>query len=298
MTTMAGVSQLGYMGLGVRDIDAWQRFATEIIGFQIGERDKDGTLFLRMDDYHHRLAVHPRGNDDVAYIGWEVPDAPTLRAVADQLQKAGTRVVQGSADEAKARRVVDLIKFTEPNGVASEVFYGPLIADEKFVSPRPLSGFKTGSMGLGHFILVADDFDDTMRFYMEVLGFRVSDYITTEIAPGFTAKLGFMHCNPRHHTLAILPIKNPPQRLNHIMLELNSFDDVGATYYLCKDRRVPMVRELGRHTNDHMVSFYMATPSGFAIEYGWGGKMVDDRTWQVQSYTSGSAWGHRGALSH
>lgn len=294
---MASISQLGYLGLGVKDPAAWERFATEVIGLQIGERGSEGTLFARIDDYHHRLAIHPGGNDDLAYIGWEVPDAQTLRAVAGQLGAAGAAVAEGTREEAQARRVVELIKFKDPNGVDSEVFYGPLIESERFVSPRAIAGFKTGSMGLGHFILVVDDFERSMRFYQQALGMRVSDFITSDVGRGRVMTLGFLHCNPRHHTLALLPIPRPPQRLNHIMLELNSFDDVGATYYLCQDRKVSIVRGLGRHTNDHMVSFYMATPSGFAIEYGWGGRLVDDRTWQVQSYTRGSAWGHRGALA-
>jgi 3,4-dihydroxy-9,10-secoandrosta-1,3,5(10)-triene-9,17-dione 4,5-dioxygenase len=42
-----------------------------------------------------------------------------------------------------------------------------------------------------------------------------------------------------------------------------------------------------------MVSFYMGSPSGFALEYGWGGRMIDDTTWQAEHYSSvESIWGH------
>ena len=45
--------------------------------------------------------------------------------------------------------------------------------------------------------------------------------------------------------------------------------------------------------NDHMVSFYMANPSGFALEYGWGARMIEEATWQVEHYdTADSLWGH------
>jgi hypothetical protein len=43
---------------------------------------------------------------------------------------------------------------------------------------------------------------------------------------------------------------------------------------------------LGKHTNDHMVSFYLRTPSGFNVEYGWGAREMDDATWQVQVHTA------------
>jgi hypothetical protein len=50
---------------------------------------------------------------------------------------------------------------------------------------------------------------------------------------------------------------------------------------------------LGRHSNDQMVSFYMSTPSGFEVEYGWGGRLIDDATWQVQRHDRGTLWGHK-----
>jgi len=52
---------------------------------------------------------------------------------------------------------------------------------------------------------------------------------------------------------------------------------------------------MGRHTNDRMLSFYVRTPSGFSVEYGWGARTVDDRDWQVQLHRTGSIWGHHRA---
>ena len=77
------------------------------------------------------------------------------------------------------------------------------------------------------------------------------------------------------------------------MLECNSLDDVGSGRDLCKRHGVPIAIDLGRHMNDHMVSFYMANPSGFALEYGWGARMIEEATWQVEHYdTADSLWGH------
>jgi hypothetical protein len=50
---------------------------------------------------------------------------------------------------------------------------------------------------------------------------------------------------------------------------------------------------LGRHTNDHMTSFYVNTPSGFFIEYGWGGRVIDRDEWQPhETFDGPSLWGH------
>ena len=84
-----------------------------------------------------------------------------------------------------------------------------------------------------------------------------------------------------------------PKRMHHFMLQLHNLDDVGSTYDLCQRNEVPIDMTLGRHTNDLMLSFYLKTPSGFSVEYGWGAREVDDTTWQVQLHRTGSIWGHK-----
>jgi 2,3-dihydroxybiphenyl 1,2-dioxygenase len=291
---MASVTQFGYLGLSVSDINAWERFATQTLGLQISGRGDDGTLLLRNDEYHHRFLVHPTGKDDLAYIGWEVTGEHELREMTNQLKAAGVEVRKGTAEEARARGVVDLVMFKDPSGNPSEIFYGPLMAfNEPFQSPRPISGFVASTQGLGHMVVTMDDFEKSIQFYRDVLGMRISDFVEVERPPGNRFRLAFFHCNPRHHTIAFYAKPNPPKRLNHFMLQTNALDDVGATFYLCQDQGIPINRGIGRHTNDHMVSFYMVSPSGFEVEYGWGGRAVDDSTWQVQYHQSGSMWGHR-----
>jgi hypothetical protein len=50
---------------------------------------------------------------------------------------------------------------------------------------------------------------------------------------------------------------------------------------------------LGRHSNDHMTSFYATTPSGFFVEYGWGAQVIEPDTWEAHETSDGpSYWGH------
>ena len=293
---MERVTQLGYLGIGVSDVDAWRQFAAHTLGLQVHDPDSDGTVFLKMDEYHHRFALRANGHNDIDYVGWEVADEHALSALRGQLEGAGVALQAGSADLAAQRRVVDLIVFDDPDGVRTEVFYGPLVNyDRPFASPRAISGFETGTQGLGHIVLAVADVERSIHFYRDVLGMRISDFVqTSRLAPaGSTSRrMAFFHCNPRHHSVAFLGASITP-RLRHFMLQTQSLDDVGSTYTLCQDQGVPINRTLGRHTNDHMVSFYMESPSGFEVEYGWGARTVDDSTWQVQQHTTGSMWGHR-----
>ena len=281
---MESVTQLGYVGVGATDVEQWEHYATETLGLQSNGRESDGSLFLRMDEYQYRIAIHPNGADDIAYVGWQVTNEASLQEMAEQLRNAGVEVSFGTPEETKARRVEGLIKFDDPNQVPTEIYYGPPISfDNPFNSPRSVSGFVTGDQGLGHVVYHVDDMEKTISIYRDVLGMKISDFI---------GKLAFFHCNPRHHSLALIETKNP-KHLNHIMLQLNSLNDVGATYDLVQDQGIEIIRGMGRHTNDHMTSFYMRSPSGFHIEYGWGARTVDDSTWQVQRHEKGSIWGHR-----
>lgn len=292
---MREIRQLGYVGVEVSDIDAWKTFATEVLGMQATHRepDPDSPLHLRMDAYERRISLHPSDRDDLRYLGLEVANASALEVVRGRLEGAGAELETATAKEAAASFAVGLLRTADPDGVPIEIYYGPRVrAEDPFLSPRPISGFLTGDLGLGHVVLNVSDIERSVAFYRDVLGFRISDFVTFEPVPGFEVTVTFFHCNPRHHSLAL--VQAPlPTRLNHIMVELQSFDDVGRAYDLCRDRGIPIAMDLGRHTNDHMVSFYAQSPSGFQIEYGWGGLNVDDETWRVQTHRAASIWGHR-----
>jgi 2,3-dihydroxybiphenyl 1,2-dioxygenase len=289
---MVGVSQLGYLGIGTSDAKAWQDLATTILGLQVVPGDDKSAAYLRMDEYHHRLELRSNGSEDLEFVGWEVPDPATLQRLAKQLEAGGVKVTPSTRDEADERRVIDLFKCVDPDGIPTEIFWGRPINPQPFHPARPMSGFKTRDMGLGHILVYARSLNKTVSFYRDLLGFRVSDF--TEVrTPGGKVRLAFLHCNPRHHSIAFMEAPGAPKRINHIMFECNSLDDVGSSRDLCLQRGVPIVIDLGRHMNDHMLSFYMASPSGFALECGWDGRIIDDTTWQIEHYdTVDSLWGH------
>ena len=283
------VSQLAYLGIGVSDMGAWTSFATDILGMQIIERADDGTVYLRMDENHHRIALHPSGEDDVLYIGLQAATAASFEQAKAALRAAGVSVTQGTPAEIAHRRLIDFVKF-ETGGLPFELSIGPQTRwDPPFQPARPMSGFKTGALGFGHVVLRSTDRDKSAGLLTKALGFRISDYINTMV---------FLHCNPRHHSIAFQPsIKDLPRsrdkKLWHFMLETDTLDDVGTALDLATRSAVPVVSSLGRHSNDQMVSFYMSTPSGFEVEYGWGGRLVDDAVWQVQRHDRGTIWGHK-----
>jgi 2,3-dihydroxybiphenyl 1,2-dioxygenase len=291
--TTCRVHQLGYIGLEVSDIGGWEEFATRVLGLELAGKERDGALLLRMDENHHRIAVHEGPLDDIAFVGWEVPDERALSEMAEHLRSLGCQVAVATEAEAEARRVKGLVNLRDPSGVLTELYHGPWVdSDRPFRSPRPIQGFEAGSLGLGHIVLSVDDYAASMRFYRDGLGLLISDFIEFDVGEDPPITAAFLHSGPRHHSLALMEVP-APKRLHHLMLELVDMDDVGSTYDLCIDEHVPIVSTLGRHTNDRMTSFYMESPSGFQVEYGHGGRVIDDSAWTVEVHHSASIWGHR-----
>jgi len=284
---MDGVT-LGYLGFGVRDLEAWAAFAVDVLGLEIVDRRDDGGFSLRMDGHAWRIWIEP-GQDDLAFLGWEAADPAALERITSRLRAAGVAL---SVGDATARGVTELVCCTDPNRVPIELYCGPKMGDAAFVSPHLSSGFVADELGLGHIVLSSLDNSATEQFYTTLLGFVFSDRIKTEIH-GFPVNLGFYHSpgsNSRHHTVAFGG--RLPKRLHHFMLEVVQFDDVGLAFDRAVRSGVLIAQTLGRHPNDKMFSFYAHTPSGFQFEYGWGGRRIDDSDWSPTTYGQVSEWGH------
>ncbi len=293
MNRRTTITQLAYVGIGVKDSAAWENFGVNVLGLGLSEKLDDGTMYLRQDEYSHRFIIEPTGEDDLKYAGWMTPTMESFHDVEDRLRAAGVAFEEGSPEECAYRKVVRFIVFKDPNGVRTEVCYGlHVLADEPFHSPRNITGFKAGNLGLGHILIGVNDVDESENFYRDVLGLRVSDYIYRGTPGAGGSKLCFLHTETgRHHSLAFGTMGGP-KRINHFMIEAKSMHDVGLTFDVAKEQGVPIRSGLGVHSNDHMFSFYMVNPSGFGVEYGWGARVVDDKEWVVQSHHTANVWGH------
>ena len=210
---------LGYLGVRAKDLGDWGSYGSRMLGLQ--RIDKSArTMAFRMDDRQQRIVVDADGGEGLSFFGWEVADAAALDAVAARLEKAGMPVARGSRALAEERRVKDLIVTSDPVGNRLELFHGAETTAEPFKPGRNISGFRTGPLGLGHAVLTVENITPVMAFYTNVLGFRLSDYITKPF------RAYFFHVNPRHHSLAL--IETGKNGMHHLMVEL--FSQIGRAH--------------------------------------------------------------------
>jgi 3,4-dihydroxy-9,10-secoandrosta-1,3,5(10)-triene-9,17-dione 4,5-dioxygenase len=293
------ISSLGYLRISSADVAGWREFGVRAMGMVEGKGPDPDALYLRMDEFPARLVVLPGEHERLLESGWEVRDAGALAALAARLDAAGVAVKAGTEAELADRRVGGLIRFEDPCGNTLEAFHGAALQHRPVVSPYG-NTFLTGQLGLGHVVLpISGDAVDggALDFYTELLGFRLRDsmrmppQLLGRPADSGAVWMRFLGCNPRHHSLALIPMP-APAGIVHLMIEVASLDDVGRALDRCQRRKVPVSASLGRHANDLMVSFYARTPGGFDIEYGTDGQLVEDATWVARESTAVSLWGH------
>lgn len=300
---------LGYIGFHAPDPAAWLSFGTGVLGMlparsvpgePVGIAAEasggtasggkgvapDGSVYLKMDDRQWRIAIHPGDPRRVAYMGFEVADGAALAQAVDEVAKAGVKVRMGTPQELVARGVQGLAWCSDPAGNRVELFHAA-VHDLGFVSPQG-AAFLTGELGLGHALLLVADMDAMLGFYRDALGFERSDFIT--LAPGKT--LQFLRCTRRHHSVGLAHF-GPFDGVHHLMLEMQTIDHVGAALDRASAAGVAITTTLGRHVNDRMVSFYMRGPSGFDVEVGFDGVLVDD-SWVDREVAGPEPWGHKG----
>lgn len=289
---MGKVQALAYVVAASTDLAKWQHYAQSVLGAATAP-SADGNLCIKLDERSYRLLVVPGASDCYQASGWEVASAADLAEAIAAIEAAGIAVERGSAELAAARSVTAIASFTDPSGNRHEISHGYFGGESAFVSPIGVAGFKTGAQGMGHTVLPCLNFDATLKFFTESLGFGLSDVFNFQPAPEAPVmRIYFLHAaSGRHHSLALAEMPSPSGCV-HIMLEVMEKAEVERAEARREAHGVKLMATLGQHENDKMTSFYMLTPGNFPLEYGWGGISIEPGVWQATETKQVSIWGH------
>lgn len=295
-SSLYGRIRLGYVLIESARLDDWQRFAAEGLGLHV-DAPQAGVLALRFDEHQRRLVVRYGTAEDVAAVGWQLEDADALALVLSRLRLAGVEVREQSGEAASQRGVERFWSFEGPKHMAFELFTQPLL------STAPLQmkagGFVTGAAGMGHLAISTREPVALLAFLQRTFDARISDFIEDRVN-GVVMDITFLRVNERHHSLALAATRGTRMdplrtRIHHLNLQAAHFDDVVAAYRRLRKMGFAMANGIGQHPNDRELSFYVTTPSGFEIEFGWDPIVVTERDeagWQTPTYQGISLWGH------
>lgn len=289
-----GAVRMGYALIESNKLIDWKRFAQRGLGLHLAEATSE-LLAFRMDAHVRRLIVTKGPAEDFVAVGWQLRDQAALDVVLARLANRGIPVENGSPQEAALRGVKSFQRIRGPKGLPLELFVDAVTTDEPL--NMLASGFVTGDAGMGHVAITSRKPEKMECFWQEIFDARLSDRVSQAMA-GVVLDVGFLRLNERHHSVAIAatrgvrldPIRTQVQHMN---LLAASKADLTSAYERLTDLGYEMAHEIGQHPNDHEISFYVLSPSGFEIELGWDALSVDESTWKPAHYDAISVWGHK-----
>ena len=260
MITPAKVKQLGYLTIGVADLDEGIEFYSRIARLALIER-RGRTAFMSGGLDHHWLRLE-EGSPGAQRVAFEAVDEAALDAVRADLVSQGIAVAEGGdMNEDRVRR---WLRFVDPAGVEMELFVdmqqcpvappSPGVTIEKFLH----AGFEV------------PNYDAAYTFYTQTLGFKASDFIGSAVS--------FLRCGDRfHHSLVMIRSAQPKPTLNHFCMQVAGLDDVMRFRHNAVRHGVALRDDLLRHAPSGSVGVYVKDEArGFAVEYCYGHPQVDD----------------------
>lgn len=290
-----GQVQMGYIVIESNKLDEWKVFGKEGLGLHVETSNADMIAF-RLDHHQRRIIIKKGPTEDIAAVGWQLQNENALQIVQERLQQRGVKITKGDQHAAALRGVNSFWQLRGPKGMPIEIF---VEAETTNAQLKMLSsGFNTGGCGMGHVAIVSRQPEKMLSFWQQIFDARLSDYIVQPMS-GLTLDITFLRLNPRHHSVAVAATRGvhmDPIRtqIQHFNIEANTLDDLTAAYQRCKALGYKMAHGIGQHPNDRELSFYVLTPSGFEMEYGWAPIAVDESNWKPVTHQGISIWGHHG----
>ena len=208
-------------------------------------------------------------------------DVDDLARAADSLQRMGIEVGRGPDSISAVEKATGTRAFleiadrfvqqaqpaTRYNGPGRYERVGrraPGVQRDERVRPRKL----------GHAVLGSTDYEITKAFFVQGLGFKISDHIKGAGT--------FMRCSTDHHNILVLAA--PVSFLHHTSWQVDDVDDVGrGAHAMLEDNPERHIWGLGRHYGGSNFFYYLKDPAGnFSEYYSDMDCIVDDQLWTPQ----------------
>ena len=211
------------------------------------------------------------GRMGLDHVAFAVPDRSAVDDAARILKDTGARVLGGGTEWDEPGSPYG-VRFCDPEGNRLEVCAGM----DEFVGPEIPHAAKPTK--LGHVPLHAKDPAESVKFYTDVLDFRISDKIAGDV-------FFRLRCNPDHHATAL--VKGPAPSMNHAGYEVAD---------IAWKNGVRLLWGIGRHGPGHNLSMYYPDPDGNVVEiFAEPDQIHDDENYRPHTWNPNSSfcvWTH------
>lgn len=243
---MIKVSGIAHATFETPDLERMSDYYQQVLGLVLVERGGDAVYLASPLDYHSVVLTNGTAPRCVR-ITLEVAHDVDLKETAKHLSSKGLLPKLAADSEPSA---VETLSFDGPDDLRVGVIR------ERPVPARPAAAKGIGPRKLGHVAFNVHNVQRSVDFLVDVLGFRVSDWMGDFFA--------FLRCGPDHHTLNMLHGKT--NKMHHIAFEARDWDHIKSACDFLGKQKIPLIWGPGRHGIGHNIFIYHHTPDGQIME--------------------------------
>jgi catechol 2,3-dioxygenase len=256
-STVTGVRSIE---LGVRDLHQSAEFYTKVWALEEVSAAGDTMHFRATGGEHHVLTIRERPQASLLGVHFAAADRGAVDQLCAKAKGYGVAIADGPAPLDTSAGGGYGFRFETPDGlpmtISSDSAQHPDVVVDR---SRPTK--------ISHVVLNSARTDDQVPFFIDVLGFKLSDS---------THMMEFLRCSADHHSVAIF--RNNGPSLNHVAYELPNIDGLMRGAGRLKRSGFDVEWGVGRHGPGSNVFSYFIEPNGFVAEYTTELDQLDDAT--------------------
>jgi catechol 2,3-dioxygenase-like lactoylglutathione lyase family enzyme len=264
---MIQVRRVAHVTLSTPDLDKQVDYWTHIVGLNAVARDAKRTV-LATSLGQEAVVLEKGDHADLARIAFQVAPDSDFADMGKALKEAGLSYELRSDVTPGVKRA---LSFTDPKGTVVELF-----AEYGFHAVAPANG-GVNPLKLGHVASRVQDVAKVAKFYEQVLGFRVSDWVGDHFV--------FMRCSVDHHTVNFVHYDTP--RLHHVAFEVKDWSEVQRSCEILRQNKIPLVWGPLRHIVGHNIAAYHRNSDDLRVEFYCEMDLMYDETlgyWQPRPW--------------
>jgi 2,3-dihydroxy-p-cumate/2,3-dihydroxybenzoate 3,4-dioxygenase len=250
--------KLGYVALNVSNIEKSKEFYTKMVGLESVSAKENEPVFLRCTSDHHNVILYQTDREPgLKRIGFELESDEQIEIAFKHFQEHGLEPYYIDESEQNLLKQTKTFRFTEPYSGATLEFY-----NDQYHLPHEFKNEITKFETLSHVVIKVPEYEKAVKFYREVMNFKVSDMVGNGIT--------FMRCfpNPYHHSVAVANGTKP--QLHHVAFKVVDINDIGIGRMRIANNDVPIVHGPGRHLPSGSIFLYFLDPDNLTLEFTMG----------------------------
>jgi len=244
---MLEIKRAGHSTLATPDLERTLDYFTRIVGLSVAAREKNRAILATKSGLEVIVLEHG-SVVDAPRLSFQTTPGSDPGEVVSRLKKAGIKSERRSDI---TPGIKEAVAFTDPKGTVLEIFSecGFAPKDNNFNGVMPLK--------LGHVAYQCPDVQGVVKFYCDMLGFKVSDWRGDFFA--------FLRCSRDHHTVNFL--RDPKTAIHHIAFEVRDWTDVKRASDFLAQSNIHLTWGPLRHIIGHNIAIYHQNPDGVVVEF-------------------------------